>query len=384
MTTPNPVEHRILDGSLVPQFRQRLALRIARLLQYADESKQRGVGILSLPETDDGLHRLSKLCSELEFGVPLPPLRNIRAASWPRYSPSRRIKLRQAVQSSTVTLANEAERLLKLSGPCLGVFPEGSHWSRDLHPSSPYMRYTPKAYFLNAVYRGQSTSLQVLPILGRLFGASAEDLLSSLLASSCLEAELIRLSDHYGYFDHVFTGLLVGNKRHLALWARMEFTGHGLPPSTRSSWNTLRSWILGSEIPASELGYAPRTKFDAAVRNAFLGIARGDVRLIDQGVVGLLETWPRTDLAVWVGCQLPFLNIPAIAVIRTARRAGLAPSIPEVEDVDRELIEAPDPAQPVTPFALYPGIDLMIREPGLEPATLFVGERVVSAENDPS
>ena len=59
------IEHPLLDGSLVPYFRERFASRIARLIRYAAESKRQAIGVMSLPEIDGGLARLAGIFKQL-------------------------------------------------------------------------------------------------------------------------------------------------------------------------------------------------------------------------------------------------------------------------------------------------------------------------------
>ncbi len=367
----------VLDSSrLVPIFRQRFADRILDLLQWARECKQHGTGVLSIPEIDDGLRQLGDVVKSMDPSRSLPLLENIKAAKWPKgLTAARKRKLRRSIETCARVFAYEAETILRRSEPSLGVFPEPSNWSQD--PDST-LRYTPRAYFLNALDRGSSISLQALPVLDRLFGGSADQLLQSLLAFSALEAEFIRLAGHYGYFDGVFTALLVGNTRHLSLWSQCNIGPRALPPPVRRACDILQRWIADAIGTLQESGCTSRTAFDIALHQSFLGLARRNVDLINLGVSGLIATWSRTDLAVWDGRLLPFLNVPAMAILRTAIRNGLSPMIPDDDDIDVEVVEASDPNKHSAPFALYPGIDLMINEPGQEPATLFVNERIAS------
>ena len=373
----NGIPHVELDGTEFAAAHGQIADRLQSILSFANDCRRHGKGIFALPETSRGLREIATIVGDIENNTEVPVVDEPEnSLDWPKCSASRKKKLKKLVAECAGSLAHDARRILKLVGPCIGEFPANTNWSMEPSPQSPLMRYSPRAYFLNAIYRGGGPALKVLPILERLFGGSADDFLSQLLVFSRFESELIRLSGTTAYFDSVFTALIVGDDTHLSQWAE-QFEGQGLPTAVRRACEILQGYIRDRGDSSKTTKCTSKSTFDVAMHQAFLGLAQRSRDLVDEGVNGLFNAWPRTDLAVWEGRRVPFINVPAIAVLRAAIRADIAPTITDEEGSDRELIEAREPIVARSPFVVYPGINLVVNESGLEPATLFLNRRCI-------
>jgi hypothetical protein len=207
-------------------------------------------------------------------------------------------------------------------------------------------------------------------ILDRILGAPPDELLSACLAASRYAARETEWSLphapkwlHVEQWDSALLSCMTNDERSLLIWLEhYPVAAPHYPPGTRACDRVLEHWVRQRAWPEDVALPKSLDSFESGFIVAIRGLAGRDAVECARGVRQMLESYARVDYRQARGRWFFDLCLQAIAIQRMARRERLQLDVSRDPPNDLELVEAPDPVEPIVPWVPLPGIELVAQQ----------------------
>lgn len=360
------------EASLRGEFELALQKRVSNIVEGFWKEDFKTPSFLTFDKTSAHLEMLESLFDpKVRVLRDVQPLHYSQQVKWPtKIKKGHLQKLKQYIEMAMQNYVRDAERLVRIAPFSIELFPENTGWN---HIPDNKHYYTPERYFLNATYRGGSSHMHIFPCLDYLLFEDAELFLKRINTLVHFELWLTEISNKDGYFDSIFSALLVNHSCFQLKWAESSGGSRGVPATISKFCEVMRAYINKTELTKALRNAGSGTSFAKGLHLAALGLYDEDPGKLMDGTELICSSWPKTNIAVWDGGRYPFVNVPAISMLRTGHRNGMSVDIPDALSMFSELVFCEDPNSFDLGYSLFPGIKNISKNETFSSKELLLG-----------